>query len=116
MNIGLKILNLLNHQNITQKQLSIDLGIPQSTLNGYISNRRQPDYETLLKIANYLKVSCDYLLDNLQKDSTLSESDQITKDDLRLLSYYHRLFDTQQEVVMEQAKLMYQQNQRNEQK
>ena len=44
-----------------------------TTLNGYIKNNRQPDFETIKNIASALNVSIDFLLDyNYKENITLS--------------------------------------------
>ena len=53
MTIGNNILALLYQRDISQKQMAIDLDIAPSTLNGYINARREPDYDTLIKFAQY---------------------------------------------------------------
>ncbi len=62
MNRGNRIASLRDKQKLTQEQLSISLGISRAALSHYEKNRREPDYETLIKIANYFKVSMDYLV------------------------------------------------------
>lgn len=62
MNRGSRIAALRDKQKLTQEQLSISLGISRAALSHYEKNRREPDYETLIKIANYFKVSMDYLV------------------------------------------------------
>ncbi len=44
-----------------------------TTLNGYIKNNRQPDFETIKNIASALNVSINFLLDyNYKENITLS--------------------------------------------
>lgn len=56
----LKSLRISNNR--TQKELAIDLGLTRGTYTHYELGKRQPDYETLSKIAEYYDVSIDYLL------------------------------------------------------
>ena len=63
MSFGDKLKNILDENKLTQKELAKKLNIAPTTLNGYISNKRQPDLETVRKIALSLGVSTDYLLD-----------------------------------------------------
>lgn len=37
------------------------LNMPKSTYNNYLIESRQPDIQTLIKLANYFNVSLDYL-------------------------------------------------------
>lgn len=54
---------LRENKKITQQRLAIDLNINQNTVSRYESGKRQADYETLIKIADYFDVSIDYLLE-----------------------------------------------------
>ena len=62
MDFGQRLLQLLYHHGISQKQLALELKIAPTTLNGYVNNRREPDYKILKEIANFFNVSTDYLL------------------------------------------------------
>ncbi len=61
---GNKLRELRENQGILQKQLAVSVGVSTSTIGMYEQNRREPDNNTLKKIANYFGVSTDYLLDN----------------------------------------------------
>lgn len=112
--IGARLLDLLYTHNISQKQLAIDIKIAPSTLNGYINNRREPDYATLLQIARYFHVSCDYLLGNDQENPSPENSLKLEKEDISLLRYYKKLRCDQKELLMAQAKFMCRQNERRQ--
>ncbi len=58
----IKIRELRIQQNIQQKDMASILGIPANTYNQWENGKRQPDYQTLVKIAEYFNVSVDYLL------------------------------------------------------
>lgn len=57
-----RIIRLRKETNMTQSELAKKLGIPRTTYSNYENGNRQPDYETLQKIANYFGVSSDYLI------------------------------------------------------
>ncbi|WP_430028212.1 helix-turn-helix domain-containing protein [Paenibacillus ehimensis] len=61
-NFGRRLVELRESQSLTQYQLSDKLGIKRSAISHYEKARRQPDFETLVKLADYFKVSLDYLL------------------------------------------------------
>lgn len=54
---------------ITQVRLSIELEIAQETISGYEIGRICPSVPVLLKIADYLNVSVDYLLGRIEDDT-----------------------------------------------
>lgn len=47
---------------LTQKELAEKIDVTPATIGLYEQGRRTPDYDTLVKIANILDVSIDYLL------------------------------------------------------
>lgn len=49
-------------RNMTQMDLALDLGIPQSTYQQYESGTHEAGYDTLIQIADYFAVSIDFLL------------------------------------------------------
>ena len=60
MEIRLK--DLRTSRGVSQVKLAMDLNVNQNSISRYESGLREPDYNTLIKIADYFKVSIDYLL------------------------------------------------------
>jgi transcriptional regulator with XRE-family HTH domain len=96
---------------MTQEELAKKLNISRASLSHYEKNRREPDYETLQKIADYFQVSIDYMfgrttnskeildehvrdfVDSLElSDSTLLESFTLTIDGRELTDEEARRF------------------------
>lgn len=61
---GDKLKKLREANNLSQQQLAEKLGMSPSGIGMWEQNRRQPDNETLKKIAQLFDVSTDYLLGN----------------------------------------------------
>jgi transcriptional regulator with XRE-family HTH domain len=62
MKHGERIAQLREKHSLTQEDLSNKLGITRASLSHYENNRREPDYNTIVNIANFFKVSIDYLM------------------------------------------------------
>ena len=60
--LGLKIEELRKQRELTQAELGKILGFKDSTISQYETNKREPDYKTLQKLADFFSVSVDYLL------------------------------------------------------
>lgn len=58
----LKLRELRKKCGITMKELGLEIGVAESTISQYETGKRQPDYETLLKLGEFFGVSVDYLL------------------------------------------------------
>ncbi len=105
MKIGNSLRNLLEQHNMTQKQLAEKLSITSGALGNYIRNVREPDYNTLIQIADYFHVSIDYLLDHqIHSD--------ITHEEETLLNIFRSLTPEQKEFYIEQGKIFIKQNKR----
>lgn len=64
--LGDILLKLRKRNGYTQVDLSKMLNIQQTSYSKYEKNQRQPDYETIKKIADFYGVTTDYLLERTQ--------------------------------------------------
>lgn len=64
MNLGNKIKKLRKDNNLTQVDLAEKLGLSAITIRKYESNEREPNIDTLLKIAEVFNVNLASFLDN----------------------------------------------------
>lgn len=81
--IGKRIRNLLIENNITQKDLAERIGLTQATLSRNINGVHEPRADVIKQIADYFKVSVDYILGNTTERKPQNE--QIT--DINLAFY-----------------------------
>jgi hypothetical protein len=78
--------NLRHTHHYTQQDLADYLGIARGTYAHYEINRREPDIETLKKIAVFYHVSIDYLLEltnnpsPITKEKTPSHQEEVLQD------------------------------------
>lgn len=93
MSFGERLLNLLDEKDITQKDFAAMLNIAPSTLNGYIKNKRQPDFELVKSIVFILDTSADYLLDCRGNNGKLTVREMSLIGKMRILS------EEQQELI-----------------
>lgn len=78
MNFGDCLKSILDDREISQREFARQLNIAPTTLNGYIRNTRQPDFELVKKIADKLGVSVDYLFGTEgNRDYTFAERELI---------------------------------------
>lgn len=60
--LGERLTKLRKNKGLTQEACAKKLGIPRSTYSNYEGGKREPDIETIRKIAVFFEVSTDYLL------------------------------------------------------
>jgi transcriptional regulator with XRE-family HTH domain len=62
MNFGERLRQIIKEKGLTQAEVAKLLSIGESTVSFYESGKRQPDYETLVRLSEAFKVSTDFLL------------------------------------------------------
>jgi len=67
MSLGEKIKALREARKISREELAKKLDISYWALSKYETNEREPDYKTLVLIADFFKVSTDYLLGRINE-------------------------------------------------
>ncbi|NOV00190.1 helix-turn-helix domain-containing protein [Paenibacillus sp. LMG 31457] len=72
---GDRIALLREKRGLTQEELSNKIGISRASLSHYETSRREPDYETINKIATFFNVSIDYLLGRTNLQHTILDND-----------------------------------------
>ena len=58
----MRLLELRNKKNITQKEIAEKLFLTQNGYSSYENGRTEPNIETLCKLADFYDVSLDYLV------------------------------------------------------
>lgn len=75
MKTGEKIRYLRTKNNITSKQLSKILDISESSISLYENGKRTPNIELIIRIADFFKVSTDFLLGVTDNPQKISQND-----------------------------------------
>lgn len=91
------IRELRKKQNLSMKELGALIGVSESTISLYENGKRQPDYETLIKISNFFNVSVGYLLG--QENNTIDTEETLTLEEKQLVEKYRLLDDYGQKAV-----------------
>lgn len=97
------IFELMKERKIQQKDLAAEIGISQSVLSDWKSGRLKPSIDIILKIANYLDVSVDYLLGN---DSAAVNNAQLTDKQKAVLAIAEQLPDEDVKKLIDYAELL----------
>ena len=98
---GQNLQKLRTSNNMTQEDLGKLINVTQSTIAYYESGKKQPSLETIVIIADYFRVSVDYLLDRIGSLDTSSvlQTTELTQENLDLLSRLNNLTDTDRKEI-----------------
>ncbi|WP_037372551.1 helix-turn-helix domain-containing protein [Anaerovorax odorimutans] len=96
-----RLKKLREDKKMTQVRLGIELGVSQETISGYEINKAVPPADMLVKLADCLDTSIDYLLGrtDIKKFNTINKSD-LSETETELISRFRQLSDTKKERVM----------------
>ena len=102
MDIGSQLRKLLEQDGITQRYLAQALNISTTTLNGYIQNRRQPDANTVIRLASYFNTTTDYIYGlTALRESTESP---YNADERHLINIYRAIPEDKRPLYVETGK------------
>ncbi|AQU79766.1 helix-turn-helix domain-containing protein [Planococcus faecalis] len=95
-----RLKELRNRKKRTQQDVAKYLGLTRPAYTAYESGSRSPDYDILIKIADYFDVSTDYLLGRDTKDEQTEQVSLFPFDKLGVdQDEYNNLSPYQQEVL-----------------
>lgn len=77
MSFGAKLKNCRKNMSLSQKELGQKIGVAESTVSLYESNKRFPDAETLKKISALFNVSIDYLLGSSLEETSPTQTEPV---------------------------------------
>lgn len=88
-------------KNITQVRLGIELGVSQETISGYEIGKAVPPADMLVKLANTLDTSVDYILGRTddKKFIKLLESD-LSNQEQEIVSIFRKLPQNKKERLI----------------
>lgn len=109
MNIGLIIAELLEKNDISQKEFSTALNVSKSTVSMWKHQNRNPDIDMLIKIAQYFDVSTDYLLGlstNYSKNASANaeKEDVLDEKSKNLMAAFSQLTEDNKDIAIGEVK------------
>lgn len=88
MDLGNILSKLRKSKGLNQREFANSFGVSNGAVAMWETNKRQPDIDTLIKIANFYNVSLEYLI-----GVPSTSSDQLSSDlspiDIELIEYFH---------------------------
>ncbi len=100
--LGENIRLLRDKQGMTQVQLGEKIGLAESTISLYESGKREPDIDTIGKLADFFGVSTDYLLGRdkaSHRQATGASQATVSAEDLALLEKIKNLPAEHRKIV-----------------
>ena len=90
----------LQNNNISAYSVAKNTGISQGLMNEYKNGVKLPTIHNLVKIADYLDCSVDYLLDRTDNPSSHS-NEELDRYELELLTGFRSMSDQGKEYILE---------------
>ncbi|MBC8588917.1 helix-turn-helix domain-containing protein [Paratissierella segnis] len=96
-----RLKELREEKNITQVRMGIELGVSQETISGYEIGKAMPPADMLVKLADILDTSVDYILGRTDNRyfNKLNKSD-LSEQELELLLNFRKLPQNKKERLI----------------
>lgn len=96
-----RLKQLRETKNMTQVRLGIELGVSQETISGYEIGKAAPPADMLVKLADILDTSVDYILGRTDNrySNRLNKSD-LSEQELELILIFRKLPQNKKERAM----------------
>ena len=101
-NLSSRLKELRKQKNLTQNALGEALDLSRELLSNYEQGRREPDFATLIQLANFFGVSVDYLIGH---SDILVDNIELNDMENEMVRVFRTLSVEQQEIVIEQARV-----------
>lgn len=104
---GVRLKYLRMQDNLTQSELGNALEIAKSTISMYESGKREPDFETIEKFADYFNVDMATFFPSGEIEKTADPKvDGLSPLEARLMELVCRLTDDQKKMLLAQIELL----------
>ena len=97
---ALRLKELREKTGLSQKAFAIKLGVSQSTVAMWESQRREPNFKKIEEIAKFFNTTTDYLLGRTDEPGTKSLDEQLKGIDFALYGETKDLDDAQKQDVL----------------
>lgn len=92
--------DLLAETGLNRKQFAEKCGVPYTTVIGWTSLNRLPDFTALIKIADFFSCSIDYLTGRQTKIESTVYPDKIPAKESTLLKHFRNLNPDNKDLVI----------------
>lgn len=100
-----RIKSLREEAGISQKAIAEQFCVAQNTVSSWETGKRDPDTDTVIRIANFFDVSVDFLLgiSDIKKAPSHEDAD-LSSDEAALLMDFRKLTEDQKAFVLQAVK------------
>ncbi|MDE7182406.1 MAG: helix-turn-helix domain-containing protein [Clostridia bacterium] len=95
--------DLLSEEGLNRRQFAEKCGIPYTTVIGWTSLNRLPDFTALIKIANFFNCSIDYLAGRQDDFKQTTEQSNVFTREKTLLKYFRALDSENKDLIIKIA-------------
>lgn len=103
---ALRLKELREQKGLSQKAFSMKLGVSQSTVGMWESKKREPNFETAKKIADFFNVSVDYILGRTNEPNQIDLDKELEGVQFALYSETKELTDEEKKSVLDFVKFL----------
>lgn len=109
-----RIAALRKAQKLSQKEFGSIIGVAQNTISNWENGNREPDFDSALRIADFFRVSVDYLFGRDEEKPAPMDRGGLGETAKHFMGLVDKLTPDQQQLLLAQLQAWTEQNQRRE--
>ena len=115
MELGKRLISLRKRHQLSQEELATQLNISRGAIGMWETDKRKPDLDMLIYLADYFKVSTDYILCRTNEDNTNSTPhSEFSEHEQKLLDTFRQLNLDNQDIIIGEIKKLLKEQLRDE--
>ncbi|MGI2710116.1 helix-turn-helix domain-containing protein [Bacillus cytotoxicus] len=99
---GRNLRNLRNLQGLSLNTLGKELGVTGSAISSWELGNKEPNFDMLIKVANYFKVSIDYMLNHQVFDNEAQKKEVVSQLANEIYERYKNIPDSKKPMVKQE--------------
>ncbi|EJP82743.1 MerR family transcriptional regulator [Bacillus cereus] len=99
---GRNLRNLRNLQGLSLNALGKELGVTGSAISSWELGNKEPNFDMLIKVANYFKVSIDYMLNHQVFDNEAQKKEVVSQLANEIYERYKNIPDSKKPMVKQE--------------
>ncbi|ASK17751.1 MULTISPECIES: helix-turn-helix domain-containing protein [Bacillus] len=99
---GRNLRNLRNLKGLSLNALGKELGVTGSAISSWELGNKEPNFDMLIKVANYFKVSIDYMLNHQVFDNEAQKKEVVSQLANEIYERYKNIPDSKKPMVKQE--------------
>jgi len=114
MEIGKRLIYLRKERQLSQEELARQLNLSRGAIAMWETDKRKPDLDMLIHLADFFNVSIDYIMCRVDEDTISNSPSTFAEHEQKLLDTFRQLNPDNQDIIIGEIKKLLKEQLRDE--